>query len=714
MSEFEDSEEQKPQAQRKIKTVTIYRRCSSEGNESSDPKLFGDDQEMKLHQMTQSSKVTSSPLPPRCSSAADAEKEAIFCLKRECKALKMAMRALPKYSKEWTMMNAKLEIAKDELEATLEDINMTQNYSTKSTEAGGITLKVPTPPLSSPFSLTPGKSFNRQDTINSSGTDSSMEINELFASLRPPTLDTHEKQNVEALKEELEKAEKYSLEYFKIKKKIDRAENRSSSLSPSSISSRRSSPESLEPPDSLKSFDNDLDESIESEDTFPAPTVDQSQKQSKSSAKTAPSTPSQQPIKVSNGLGNLVELLDVVPKYSLEWFNLKKDIKSASGGQTPHTPKLTKHRTSFSISGASSSVTNDDLKRLDSSDANKYPIPHISKSADRSPTSRRRSSSRESSRRRTRSQDTQDFGSLDAQYFYVRMRRHVVTIQNLWRGRCDRIQFLRMRSAALCIQSTFRMTLRRNLYMQVIYGVVFIQSCWRGHIQRVHLRIVASPFVHVHHEHHWHALDHSSTNDEESFALSSPTPSEDEEDFHRIQKSIEAMKNEKMSMEMKLLQLKNDIDVIKNEKLRQDLDRMRHDIESLEHMNEDVLFDNTAMSSVYSHDQTLESFPTNVFSVVLEQKGSLGIETEHHKSSDSVRIAHVKKRSQADRAGLEKGDIVVNFRSQQHPDGMSYAQFIALAKQGVRPLVLDITRVDPSVVGSSRRSGFFRKMKQRY
>jgi hypothetical protein len=234
--------------------------------------------------------------------------------------------------------------------------------------------------------------------------------------------------------------------------------------------------------------------------------------------------------------------------------------------------------------------------------------------------------------------------------------------------------------------------------------VIFIQSCWRGHIQRVHLRIVASPFVNAQHAHHVYASDHS--------ALSA-THSEDEEDFYRIQKSIEAMKNEKMSMEMKLLQLKNDIDVIKNEKLRQDLDRMRHDIESLEHLNEDVLFDNAAIGSVYSFDQTLESVPTNVFSVVLEQKGSLGIEMEHHKSSDSVRIAHVKKRSQADRAGLEKGDIVVNFRSQQHPDGMPYAQFIALAKQGVRPLVLDITRVDPSVVGSSRRSGFFRKKKQR-
>jgi hypothetical protein len=719
MSEFEDNEEQGPRTERKVKTVTIYRRCSSEGNGSSDPNLFADDQEMKLPPMNQPSHTASTPLPPRCSSAADAEKETIFCLKRECKALKMAMRALPKHSKEWTMMNAKLEIAKEELQATLEDVDMTQNYSNNFTEAGEMSLKVPTPPLSSPFSLTPVKSFNRQGSSYSSDTDSSMEINELFASLRPPRLDTNEKSNVdlEALKQELDKAEKYSLEYFKIKKKIDRAENRSSSGSPSSISSGRYSVESLGPPPSLKSFDEGLDEPGETEDTthlqYLAPETNaaaQSHKTEKSGSNAAPSTPSQQPIKVSNGLGNLVELLDVVPKYSLEWFNLKKDIKNASGGQAPRTPKLTKHRSSFSISGRSSSVPKDQMKRLDSPEV-KYPIPHVEDSDVRKPTSRRRSSSRETTRRRTRSQDIQGFDSLDAQYFYVRMRRNVITVQNLWRGRSDRIKFNRIRSAALCIQSTFRMTLRRNLYRQVIYGVIFIQSCWRGHIQRVHLRIVASPFVNAQHAHYVYASDHSASHEEPS-ALSA-TPSEDEEDFYRIQKSIEAMKNEKMSMEMKLLQLKNDIDVIKNEKLRQDLDRMRHDIELLEHLNEDVLFDNAAIGSVYSFDQTLESVPTNVFSVVLEQKGSLGIEMEHHKSSDSVRIAHVKKRSQADRAGLEKGDIVVNFRSQQHPDGMPYAQFIALAKQGVRPLVLDITRVDPSVVGSSRRSGFFRKKKQR-
>jgi hypothetical protein len=169
------------------------------------------------------------------------------------------------------------------------------------------------------------------------------------------------------------------------------------------------------------------------------------------------------------------------------------------------------------------------------------------------------------------------------------------------------------------------------------------------------------------------------------------------------------MKKEKISMEMKLLQLKNDIDAIRNDKLRNDLDRMRNDIESLEVLNSGVLFDNVAMSDICSVEQSLESHPSNIFSVVLDQPSSLGIEMEHHKSSDSVIISYVRKRSQADKAGLQRGDIVVNFRSIENPDGMPYAQFIALAKKGTRPLVLDVTRVDPSVVGSSRRSGLFRK-----
>jgi hypothetical protein len=715
MSEFSVDNEQEPSSERKSKSITIHRRTSSEGNNGSGPLYYEhDDREMKMAPADKTSHVPSPlPPPPRCISAAEAEKETIFCLKRECKALKMAMKALPKHSKEWTMMNAKLEIAKDELQATLEDIDMTQNYSRRSTGSSQDKVaNVPTPPVSSPFSLTPVKSFSRQGSSLGSDTDSSMEIHELFERLRPPTLDTSNKPkvNVVALKNDLEKAEKFSLEYFKIKKQIDRAEKRGASLSPSSQSSG-GSVRSLQPPGSSKSFDGSTDTEVARKittDPSISPPLEfippgeiiktPSQELPKLAGENATSSSSQhQSIKVGNGLGNLVELLDVVPKYSLEWFNLKKDIKTVTGGQPPteKTRKLRKHRSSFSV------TTMPQFNRLDSAEV-KYPIPHVGTPEPRKDARKRRAYSKE----RPRAKGTQELESLDAQYFYVRMRKNVITVQNLWRSRIQRVRFLRLKRAVICIQSTFRMSLRQNLYRQVLYGIIFTQSLWRGYHQRIKLHddVDQARFT---------KRNAFIADDSEHSGLTDNSQQEDDEDFSRIQRSIDAMKNEKMSMEMKLLQLKNDIDVIKNEKLRQDLNRMRHDIESLEHLNEDVLFDNTAMSSVYSYDQTLESVPTTVFSVVLQQKGSLGLEMEHHKSSDSVRISFVKKRSQADKAGLQKGDIVINFRSQQYPDGIAYAQFIALAKQGVRPLVLEITRVDPSIVESSRRSGLFRKKKHR-
>lgn len=768
MSELDRNKPQTHQSEKEVisATTTIYRRSTQESSLSASGPLFyeNDDKEMKRPPIDRTSSIQ---VPPQY---AEAEKEKIFCLKRECKALKMAIRAMPKHSKEWTMMSARLDIAKDELEATLEDMNMTHHFAQEEAievGEGAASQFVPTPPLSSPLvQKTPIKSFS---TLSSHGseTDSSTEINEVRQKAKS-------KVNVDALKQEMDKAEKFSLEYFKIKKKLDKATNVTSldhsnssngSLSSTSVSTLPPGPplnlqssesttfedipspilsvetfdtSSTGPPQSLKSFDGtpspapQIRKSLEvraSRRAIPPPP--QLAIPEKSQAPLQPigtiATPShvttqQQSIKLGNGLGDLKELLDVVPKYSLEWFKLKNEIKEASGGgQQNNTPKrptrqLSKQRSSITIGAKNNDVAikQNQFNRLDSSD-NQYPIPHVTKSRN---AERRKSSSvrptsncarsKGSTRTRAFSKERSkegsrhiSSGSLDAQYFYVRMRKNVVTVQSIWRGRVAHLNFMRFKSAALCIQSTFRMTLRRNLYKQVLYGLIFIQACWRGHVQRLNTmpvqKIVLQPIA-------------QDTNAVHKPAATN-TISSDEDDFSRIQRSIEAMKNEKMSMEQKVLQLKNDIEVIKNEKLRKQLDHMKQEIESLEHHNEDVLHEHTATSSVLSSDQTLASVPTNTYSVVLEQKGPLGIEMEHHKTSDTVRVAYIKKRSQADKAGLCQGDIVVNFRSRKYPDGMNYAQFIALAKQGVRPLVLDITRVDPSVVGSSRRSGFFRKKK---
>eukprot|EP00956_Cyclotella_meneghiniana_P000065 scaffold143_cov58-Cyclotella_meneghiniana.AAC.1 len=520
-------------------TTTIYRRSSQESSSllnTSGP-LFYENDDTEMKRPPPMDRTSSIQLPPRY---AEAEKEKIFCLKRECKALNMAMRALPKHSKEWTMMNARLDIAKDELQATLEDMDMTQHFAHEEAieiegESAASPIFVPTPPLSSPVvQKTPIKSFNKNYSIHDSETDSITEINEVHQK----TKSKPKKVNVDALKQKMDRAEKFSLEYFKIKKKLDAATNATSltiehsnssgTLSSSSSGSTESlgPPPSLQscegttfgdtfdtsstgPPQSLKSFEGTPSPAPPIKKTFevresrqrvipPPPQLAIPEKLTTASPQAplqpirtvatppSPVTTQQQSIKLGNGLGDLKELLDVVPKYSLEWFKLKNEIKEASGGgHTNNTSKrptrqLFKHRSSVTIGATNNEVAtleHNQFQRLDSSQ-NQYPIPHVTKSrnAERrrsssvrptsSTSSRRSRRTRAFSKERSKEGSKSSFDSLDAQYLYVRMRRNVVTVQSIWRGRVAQLNFMRFKSAALCIQSTFRMTLRRNLYKQ--------------------------------------------------------------------------------------------------------------------------------------------------------------------------------------------------------------------------------------------------------
>ena len=91
------------------------------------------------------------------------------------------------------------------------------------------------------------------------------------------------------------------------------------------------------------------------------------------------------------------------------------------------------------------------------------------------------------------------------------------------------------------------------------------------------------------------------------------------------------------------------------------------------------------------------TLPGIVISISLSEQGPLGLEVEKRKNSDKTTIiSRVIPDSQAQRAGLQRGDIVC------YPGGeeeYAYNQFVSLAKSGKRPLRFDVRRIESSVFG---------------
>lgn len=89
--------------------------------------------------------------------------------------------------------------------------------------------------------------------------------------------------------------------------------------------------------------------------------------------------------------------------------------------------------------------------------------------------------------------------------------------------------------------------------------------------------------------------------------------------------------------------------------------------------------------------------PGRVISISLDEQGSLGIEVEKRKNSEKTAIiSRVIAGSQAERAGLQRGDIVCHVGGQ---DEYPYNQFVSLAKSGKRPLRFDVRRIESTVLG---------------
>eukprot|EP00573_Skeletonema_grethae_P005563 CAMPEP_0201709204 /NCGR_PEP_ID=MMETSP0578-20130828/57974_1 /ASSEMBLY_ACC=CAM_ASM_000663 /TAXON_ID=267565 /ORGANISM="Skeletonema grethea, Strain CCMP 1804" /LENGTH=456 /DNA_ID=CAMNT_0048198159 /DNA_START=69 /DNA_END=1439 /DNA_ORIENTATION=- len=96
------------------------------------------------------------------------------------------------------------------------------------------------------------------------------------------------------------------------------------------------------------------------------------------------------------------------------------------------------------------------------------------------------------------------------------------------------------------------------------------------------------------------------------------------------------------------------------------------------------------------------TLPGRVISISLDESGALGIEVEKRKNSEKTAIiSRVITGSQAERAGLQRGDIVCHVGGQEE---YPYKQFVALAKSGKRPLRFDIRRIESSVLGGNNKS----------
>mmetsp|Transcript_19364 Transcript_19364/g.29230 ORF Transcript_19364/g.29230 Transcript_19364/m.29230 type:complete len:418 (-) Transcript_19364:103-1356(-) len=232
------------------------------------------------------SSVTKPALSPVSSqSAAAAEAETIRRLRREVLGLTLAVDTLKKNSNEWEFLNSKLEVAREELDAVLEDDQLFRSISSSGSgkKASFTTRSIP-----------------------------EEQCNELLHMIPTPPLTptTPIDKTVEQLEEKLSQQVKYSLEWFETKRRIDAKTKKCESVtvngSPNKKYVRSSSTGSILTPirrEKLKKLPSTGASVSETQ----RPTVMTS-------------------IRDSQSIQCLEDRLDHTTKYSLEWFELKRVI----------------------------------------------------------------------------------------------------------------------------------------------------------------------------------------------------------------------------------------------------------------------------------------------------------------------------------------------------------------------------------------------------
>ncbi len=230
---------------------------------------------------TQRNSFTKLELSPSSKSAAAAEANTIRRLKREVLGLTLAASSLKKNSKEREFLTSKLEVAREELDAVLEDEQLFRSISSAGSDTESYTERsmpeeqrdeflhmIPTPPLT------------------------------VIPSIK-----------IEELEEKLRQQVKYSLEWFEIKKQIDTEAKKveHATVNANNMTYVRSS----------------------STGSIITPSKREKLKKSPSTGASKSERPKpaiMKSIKESQNIQSLKDLLDDVPKYSIEWFELKRII----------------------------------------------------------------------------------------------------------------------------------------------------------------------------------------------------------------------------------------------------------------------------------------------------------------------------------------------------------------------------------------------------
>ena len=101
--------------------------------------------------------------------------------------------------------------------------------------------------------------------------------------------------------------------------------------------------------------------------------------------------------------------------------------------------------------------------------------------------------------------------------------------------------------------------------------------------------------------------------------------------------------------------------------------------------------------------------PGVVLSICLDQPGPLGLDIEKSKSNKGFAvIAKCMPKSQAEQAGLRRGDIVC-YPGTNGEQEVPYEKFVATARSGTRPMKFDVRRIETSIVSGGSADAFARK-----